>query len=384
MAGTSSITRGRLRRLADFRPETGRVLSVFIDLDPREFATAAARASQVSSVVNEANRQIDALGDELDHDERMGLREDVERIESLLDPAGLGAGGVKGMAIFSCGPSGLQEVMRLPYPIENRVVIGRSPRIEPLALMDERERWCVALATRQAGRILLGNEDGLEEVERVDDDVKGQHDQGGWSQARFQRSVEKEKHEHLEHLAHELFAVFRRRPFDRLLIGAPEPLDTEIEQHLHPYLAERLSGRLQVDVENTNAAEVLAAAKPLLEGQRRENEREVLERLRAGLGRPDGRAAAGVPDVLAALNEQRVEILLLEPRASAPGWVDPQTGMLGADRSQAPREDAALDERDDVLEDAVEKAIEQSASVMVIRSAPDLGPHGGVAALLRY
>ena len=43
MAATS-ITRGRLRRLAEFRPDTGRVLSVFVDLDPTDYGTPAARA----------------------------------------------------------------------------------------------------------------------------------------------------------------------------------------------------------------------------------------------------------------------------------------------------------------------------------------------------
>ena len=383
MAATQ-ITRGRLRRLADFRPETGRVLSVFVDLDPASYGTAADRASQIGSVVNEARRHIDALGDDIEREARLGLRDDAERIEKLLDPTGLAQGGVRGLAIFACGPADFFEVMRLPYPVDSRVVVDHTPHIEPLALMDERERWCVALISRGSGRILLGDEDGLAEIERIDGDVKGQHDQGGWSQARDQRSVDKEKRDHLDDVADELFATFRFRPFDRLLVGGPEPHDGELEAKLHPDLRERLAGRVQVDVENTSASDVLAATKPVFEEHRRERERAAIERLRAGLGRPDGRAVAGLSDVLFALNEQRVELLLLEPRAEARGWVDPETGFLAADPSVSPRDGAELRERDDVLEDAVERAIEQSADILVVRHFPDLGPHGGVAALLRF
>lgn len=354
MAATS-ISRGRLRRLTDFRPETGRVLSVFVDLDPTEFGTAAARTSQIGSVVNETRRRIDELGGELDHDSRIGLRDDAERVERLLDPTGLGQGGVRGLAIFACGPADFLEVLKLPYPIQSRVVIDRSPHVEPLALVDDRERWCVLLASRRNGRILIGDEDGLVEIERVDDDVHGQHDQGGWSQARYQRGVDKEKDDHLGRVADEAFRTFRFRPFDRLLLGAPEPLDADLESRLHPYLQERLAGRVQVDVDHSSASDVLAAARPVFEEQRRERERAAMERLRAGLGRPDGRAAAGPDDVSAALEQARVETLLLAPRRD-----------------------------DDAVEDAIERAIEQSAEILVVRHFPDLDSHGGIAALLRF
>ena len=58
MAG-NTITRGRLRRLAELRPDHGQVLSVFFNLDPSEFATPAARATEVNSVVTAAARKID-------------------------------------------------------------------------------------------------------------------------------------------------------------------------------------------------------------------------------------------------------------------------------------------------------------------------------------
>ena len=56
----NSITRGRLRRLADVSPERGRVLSVFLNLDPSELPTPAARASAITSIMTEAARKIEA------------------------------------------------------------------------------------------------------------------------------------------------------------------------------------------------------------------------------------------------------------------------------------------------------------------------------------
>ena len=52
------ITRTRLRRLADVHPDRGRVLSVFLNLDPTEFATPAARSTAITSLVTQALRRV--------------------------------------------------------------------------------------------------------------------------------------------------------------------------------------------------------------------------------------------------------------------------------------------------------------------------------------
>src|SRR4051794_24718589 len=138
----SSKARGRLRRLAELRPERGRVLSLYFDLDPAQFATAPARASQITSLLDEAAKLIESRGD-LDHDELTGLREDVDRVRDLFDPQRMASGGVRGIAVFACAPAGVLEVVRTPYPVEARVVINHTPHIEPLAAAGDRERWCV-------------------------------------------------------------------------------------------------------------------------------------------------------------------------------------------------------------------------------------------------
>ena len=85
----NTITRGRLRRLAELRPERGLVLSVFFNLDPSEFATPAARATEVNSVVTAAVHKIEEF-EGLEHDERQALRADVERVR-VVTSGGSGA-----------------------------------------------------------------------------------------------------------------------------------------------------------------------------------------------------------------------------------------------------------------------------------------------------
>jgi peptide chain release factor subunit 1 len=374
----NTLTRGRLRRLAELRPEHGRVLSVFVNLDPTEFATPPARATAVTSVVTEAQQRVEKAND-LDHEEKAALRADVERVRELLKRPDTAANGTHGLAIYACGPADLLEVVRLPHPIEAGVVVDRRPFVEPLVQAGAPERWCVLLVNRRSARVFAGDGDRLEETDRIEDDVHRQHDQGGWSQANYQRSVEKEKDDHVGHAADVLFRRFKFEPFAHLAIGAPSELVTEIEGRLHPYLRKRLSGRVQLDVENASVEDVRRAAQGVMEKDASRREREALDRLTQAVG-TGGRGAAGLADALAALNEARVELLLVDEGFRAPGRIDRETGLLAPPDGPADGSEPV----DDIVEPAIERAIEQSAEVLIVRRHPDLRPLGRIGAVLRF
>src|SRR4051794_41843134 len=59
MAGSvDEVTTERLRNLAALRaPEGARMLSVYLDLSPNQFATGEARATEIESVLDEADRR---------------------------------------------------------------------------------------------------------------------------------------------------------------------------------------------------------------------------------------------------------------------------------------------------------------------------------------
>jgi peptide chain release factor subunit 1 len=375
--------RGELRRLSELRVERPVVLSLYLDLRPAQFATPPARQTAVRSLLDEAARRIED-GEDLAHGDRRDLQRSLERAGEYLRGAVLSAEGAHGLAVFACEPASLFETLKLPRPVESRVVIDRSPHVEPLAELAPTDGWCVLLVTRRTARLLRGSADRLEEIERFEDDVHGQHDQGGWSQARYERSVDKEAADHLKRVAEVVFRHFERRPFDHLVVGGPEELVPDMEAKLHPYVRERLAGRVEVDVENTTPDGVRTATSPLIEEHERRRERQALDRLaeRVGAG---GRAASGLEAVLGALNEHRVEALLLDDGFAAPGVVCPRCGWIGsAGTRRCPADGSAVDAKEDVTEAAVERALQQSAEVRRVRHHRDLDAHDGIGALLRF
>src|SRR5215217_3826291 len=133
----NTITRGRLRRLADVRPKQGRVLSVFLNLDPTEFATPAARSSAITSVITDAARKIAA--EDLEHGEREDLKVDVERVREVLG-GDVAADGIRAVAVYACRAEDLLEVVSLRHPLDSRVVLDRTPYVEPLVSEGAPER----------------------------------------------------------------------------------------------------------------------------------------------------------------------------------------------------------------------------------------------------
>jgi peptide chain release factor subunit 1 len=351
VAARNEITEARLQRLASLRADGRRVLSVYLDLDPERFATPPARASEVDSLLDEAARRIES--EQHSHEELEQLRADLDRVRGHLRAGGY-TQGARSHAVFCCSSLELFEALSLPEPVDSRVTVSEAPFIEPLVEIGPPASWCVALVNRRLARVLRGSASNLVEVVSFGDSVHGQHDQGGFSQARYQRSVENDVEAHLRHTGEVLLRQFERKRFVGLLLAAPEELRSHVADKLHPYVRERLIGYLNLDVENSTLEDVRSLAANEIERHQQATLDRRLEELRARLGRGE-RAAAGAEDVLRALEERRVGILLYDPQP--------------------------LDEA--VAEHAVHAALEQDAEVLPVRT-PDLGPLGGIAALLRF
>ena len=208
------------------------------------------------------------------------------------------------------------------------------------------------------------------------------HDQGGWSQARFQRGIEKEVKDHVKHANDELFKLFksgRRATADhRQPRGVAR---ARSRSTLHSYLRERIAGWLDIDV-NRPPDRGRARGAGIIERDERDRERHWLDRLQAGLARTSARCR-GLADTLEALNEQRVEALLVADGFRAEGYASPQADFLSAEPGDSPTGEE-LQHRDDVIESAIERALEQSAEVVFVRHHPGHAGGGSIGAVLRY
>jgi hypothetical protein len=378
----TQLTEDTLRALSEVEADEPVVVSLFFDLDPAQFATPAARATQTTSLLSDLDALLGAP--DLSHDAAEELKRDRDRIERLLRDDGLDVGEAAALAIFSSAALDVFEVVKLPDAVGPAVHLDQRPILEPVMGLEDDGAWCVLLATRDSARLFRGGPTGIREIRDVQSDVKNQHSAGGWSQARFERSVEQEVEWHLERATDLLFRHFKRRPFDHLIIGANnESLRPALEDETHAYLTERIRGWVDIDEKLASEAEVFEAVREVMDAHLEREERELLERFAAERA-TDGRAAEGLEPVLAALVERRVETLLVVEGASAAGTKCVTCGWLGpAGQQHCSVDETALDAVDNIVEPAIQAAIQQSAAVHVLkhRAPPVAGP---VAAILRY
>ena len=216
--------------------------------------------------------------------------------------------------------------------------------------------WLIVLVDTRQARLLHGNPDHVEEIERVKDSVPGQHERAGPSD--HQRHVEKAVDVHLEHVAHELDAQLATGGYERVILGGPpEILPRLASSHMSNPAREHIAGHIEIEVRTAVADEVRRAATPVFEEDELRHEHELLDRLAARLGRGEG-AAAGLDDVRDALVQRRVETLLYDEREVA---------------------------STSALESAIQEAVVQSAAILPVRHAPEaLDHYGHIAAILRF
>jgi peptide chain release factor subunit 1 len=379
--GLATDVGNRIRRLADTRADEPIFISLYVSLDPAEFPTARERDAQFDSINHELRTQ--HVVDALSHDSKRSVDEDIERIDRWLRTS-LDADGIRGVAIFACASVGVFEVVGTSASLPGSIHVGRTAHLRPLVTAVDSRDWCVFVVDRRNARVLRGDKEGLNEVLKFSDDVHGQHDQGGWSQARFQRSVEQEAKDHIREACERLFTIYKRLPFARLLVACPNELRSEVEANLHPYLMERLAGHIDGDFGYHNTTEISERARPVIDSDERHREAAIVEQLSENLGRGE-RAAAGLDAVLQTLNEKRVETLLVAPGFTASGAECTRCGWLSTSEGTCPVDGRRLDQTEDVVEAATRAAIMQSADVhVVLYHEPDKALGGPVAALLRF
>jgi len=276
------------------------------------------------------------------------------------------------------------EAVRLPSAVEPLAVVDVVPWLEPLVAQLSPGDWGVAVVSRRTARLLRGGLSGLSEFALIDDELHRRHSQGGWSQARLQRGIEQRVAAHVRRVADRLLRAHRRQPFQHLVVICSNELREVIEHSLHRELSAVLEASVDADLQHAPVGEIVAAIAPVSDRVERDRERDLIATLEHGLG-TGGPAAAGLDEVLSALEEQRVETLLVPERSDLRAGLCSTCGRLSTDGERRCPLDGHVLVEVDAVEYALEAAADRSAQVLVARHQPEwLRAHGNIVALLRW
>ncbi|HEX6679655.1 MAG TPA: Vms1/Ankzf1 family peptidyl-tRNA hydrolase, partial [Gaiellaceae bacterium] len=295
-----------LRELAGFRAEKGCAISVYVDLDPSVAPTAGDAASRVNSLIHEGEIQAETA-QELTHGQRESLRNDLGRIRDFFT-RDFDRDGSRGVAVFVAGLDNAWRTLPLADPVDDKIAVGREFYLAPLVpLVGRGDGALIAVVGRERGTVYILRAGKLEELLDQFDETPGRHDQGGWSQARYQRHIEKLTADHLRRVGEQLDRQVRRLQSARIVIVSTEETRAEFEEVLSHEVKNAIVGWAQAEAHAT-PAELLDTARPILEEWHARQEREAVERWREEEGRA-ARATAGWAATLEAASDARVELL---------------------------------------------------------------------------
>src|SRR6478735_774799 len=377
MAGT--VTWSLLRELASFRAEKGCAISLYLNLDPSDVPTAGDAQTRMNSMLHAADRTDRT---DLTHEQRMGLKADFERIAQWFDDD-FERDGSQGLAVFAAGLDNSWRTLALPAPVDDRAKVGRDFFLAPLApLIGRADGTIVAVVSREEGQLYRLRAGRLEEIAEHYDETPGQHDQGGWSQGRYQRHIEKLVREHVKGVAEELDRSKRQLHSPKIVLVCSEEIRSEFIDALSADVRASLVGWTPVQAQ-AGPAEILQAVTPVLEEAETKDEAEVIERWREEAGR-NARAASGWEQTLEASSDARVELLLFAQGADRPAFRCPACGRAAVGEGSCPLDGTRLEPTDSGLDLAVHQTLAHGGAVWAIRHHEDLAPVAGVGALLRF
>jgi peptide chain release factor subunit 1 len=368
------ITEDTVRRLAQFRGERAPVTSCYLDVDGKRLPRRADIEHELDVLLRRVRAKANGTP---------SVHADFHRIEAYVK-AGFERSGVRGLAMFSCSDEALWEVVPLPVPVRNQVVVNHQPAVAQLeSVVHEYDTFGVLLVDRQRTRLFrfeLG--ELVDQSEVVDELPRDYDDRGERERGDVAPHVDELATQHARRAARAAWGAHQRRAFDHLAIGGPDDVVVQVEAALHPYLRDRCCERIPIAV-GASVAEIRDAALDLERAVGRAREATLVDRLRTARGEGN-KAVTGLADTLAALGERRIDHLLVSDGFSQVGWRCDPCGWLAARGPKCPVCGDPMERIDDVVEEAVEVALTQSCAVAVCTANADLDVAGRIGALLRY
>lgn len=363
------LTASGIRALVS-RPVTDNpVTSVFLNTDGARFPRAADYEARLEALLRDALAGSDHASVTADAEAiRRWVVEDFNRE------------GVKGLGLFASGGE-IFDTIHTAEPFRNIARVNDRPYAVPLqAMLGRHMHIGLALIERDSARLFRYRLGRMVEYHQIDSDVPGQHDSGGWSQARFARNIDNAVLHHFKDAAEAFRHVHTDDGFDALVLAGAHQEVEQFRKALHPYLEAVVHG--EVSLSSTPSKDELLDAFATVEQERvSARRRELLDRLAAGDGQGE-RVARGIRHVLEACNERRIDTLFVVEGAGQPGYRS-ATGMLTLHAQDAEAFGAPVTEVEDLIDEIIEQCVLGGARIELFRDSTRLDGNP-VAALLRF
>jgi peptide chain release factor subunit 1 len=300
-----------------------------------------------------------------------------------------------GLAIFTSGDSDFFRALPSAIAFRNRVRVSHRPHVKPLNhLLDYYAHYGVVVVDRVGAKFFEYHLGELQDVGgTMGDDVRklklggGSSRAAGTSQTTGQRGGQGGRHEeevvnrNMRDAAAATSSFFAGKPIRRLFLGGTTENVALYRDNLSKQLQSCIAGTFPADM-TAGEHEIRARSLALLKEANSERERKMVETMITTAAK-GGNAVVGLDATLKALNDGRVQTLVISDGYRTGGYHDASAGFLSARAGESPY-GTPMTTTDDLVEAAVSRAMETGGNVEIISDDEELERVGRIGAMLRY
>ncbi len=316
---------------------------------------------------------------------RKSLRRDSEEVQRYVDGVIQRAydEGVNGIAIFACSATDAFKIFRSNIPFDNQFTMSSKPSLRQLVqISDEYSTAIAVMVDTDRAKIFEMSLGEIHLESQIESYVPGRHEQGGWSQMRFQRHIREHMHQHHKGVADQLIKLFDEERCENIVLIGQEHILATFKPLLPERVREKLKGELSAEFEEEPSSLAQKVTEYLRGEYVKEEEALIEEIIETALAR--GTATVGLRDTIEAINRGQVHRLVLDRELRRQGWQCIKCLALGEITSlRCPFCNSATTTAD-LAEEMIRSVINRDGEVELVRDHPKLNIYEGVGALLRF
>jgi peptide subunit release factor 1 (eRF1) len=378
----SIITSKDLGDLQESRAGTGRVLSVYLDVDQSRAANLnrgfeRAFESRIKSIARRFEEEYEAA-------DFARCVADIRKLLSTYEPRG------RSLVVFarSAGPLWFREVN---VEIGTEVHWAGAPYLHPLVeVLDEFETYVVVVANHARSRVFTVRLGGIEKHVEIHAlgvvrHLKAAGTDHLYSQSHIQRKADENVLSHFKRVIEVLGSVMSTNPASRLVLAGNADSTSELFRLLPKSLRNRVAGSAVI-ASGAPEKEILEKTLALVGRAERIQELEKMERLITSAAK-DGNAVVTLPETLKAFNERRIrELVYAEGFSAAGGACENCRLLFASDDVNCDICGMPVKPVEDLVETLISAVLAEGASVEQLRgpAAEKLRDFRGIGAFLRF
>lgn len=365
------LNQNDLRELIDY-DATSPILSIYLNTEPSK-----GNADVYKLRLRNMLKKIDAP-------------KDIEIVERYFDHEYDWSG--RSVVIFSCAEKNFFRAFPLEVPVHDLINYENHPTIKPLnALLDDFGGYGVVLVDRQGARLFSFHLGELKEQEGILGEPIHHTKRGGASAVHGQRggTAGQTRYEdqtidrNMKDSADFAAAFFEANKTRRVLIGGSDENISLFRSQLPKAWQSLIMGTFPISM-TASHSEVLKKALEIGQAYEHERESKLVSTVITAAAK-GANAVTGLEETLSAINNRKVDTLLIAANFHKEGYHCPTCGTLTSN----PAKPCSICNKKtnpspDIIELAVNNVLRFGGDIKIIEDSPDLKEIGNIAAALRY